>query len=286
MKAIRVLTVYLVAVIILGALLAPWLFAAVQSTGSDWLVRQPFKRTFSRSLLIVALAGLWPLLRNVGYTSWDQVGYRRVPGWWRQLLWGFGLGLLSLAVAVVLSVLAGHRSLEPLPAMRETIGLFGKLLLTAVLVAVIEETFFRGGLQGALQQGMPWLAALVVTSAIYSVVHFLKPKGADIARDAVVWSSGFTYLGQVLTRSFADPDFTVGFATLFLAGGILGWAYAKTGTLYLSIGLHGGWVVANELVRKLHGGKIIEDWLTWPALLALGALIAWLCRHRFRPAAN
>jgi len=25
-----------------------------------------------------------------------------------------------------------------------------------------------------------WLVAVVITSAIYSVVHFLKPKGADI----------------------------------------------------------------------------------------------------------
>jgi hypothetical protein len=280
MKAIRAIALYLLVVIVLGALLAPWLFAAVHATGNDWLVRQPFKRVFSRALLIVALIGLWPLLRGVGYTSWGQVGYRRVPGWWRQLGWGFGLGLLSLAVAVALSIGVGHRSLAPLPGLMGTLSLLGKLLLTAGLVAVIEETFFRGGLQGALQRGMPWLVAVVVASAIYSVVHFLRSKDADIARDAVVWSSGFTYLGRVLTRSFAHPDFAVGFTSLFLAGGILGWAYAKTGTLYLSIGLHAGWVLANEFVRELRGGKIIEDWLTWPALLALGVLIAWLCRRR------
>ena len=81
-----------------------------------------------------------------------------------------------------------------------------------------------------------------MASAIYSAVHFLKTKGAGIASDDVNWLSGFNYLGQVIAHSWQAPGVGVGFVTLLLAGMILGLAFARTHALYLSIGLHAGWV--------------------------------------------
>jgi len=53
-------------------------------------------------------------------------------------------------------------------------------LLAGIAVAIVEETFFRGGVQGALQRATNLPVAIVLASAVYSIVHFLKPKGAAL----------------------------------------------------------------------------------------------------------
>ncbi len=268
---------YAVLVIVVGALLAPWLFWLVQWLAGNFdsfarLARHPFKRVFNRALLIVALLGLWPLLRNVGFRSWAQFGFGRRRDWWRQVLFGFLLGVIGLLLTVI--VRQGH------VAMAVSAGLVGKLLATAIAVAVIEEAFFRGGLQGALQRAFHWLPALLVASVIYSALHFLKPIGVKIAADTVRWSSGFTCLGEIVSKSYSALGVATAFVTLCLAGCLLGWAFQRTQALYLSIGLHAGWVLANEFFRATAQITIVEDWLAWPALLVQWVVLAWFCRSR------
>ena len=86
MRTARAIVVYALAVVVLGALLAPWLFWLVQwlaatFSWAEWMARHPFKRIFNRSLMIVALVGLWPLLRYVGIRSWSTFGYARTACW-------------------------------------------------------------------------------------------------------------------------------------------------------------------------------------------------------------
>ena len=71
--------------------------------------------------------------------------------------------------------------------------------------------------------------------------------------------------------------------TLFLAGCILGLAYVRTRALYLSIGLHAGWVLANEFARWLGTYQIIEDKAAWSVLVVLLVVVAWLCRNKLKP---
>jgi membrane protease YdiL (CAAX protease family) len=273
----KAITGYAIAVVVLGALLAPWLFWLVQWLAAHFELfagwtRHPFKRIFNRSLMIVALVGLWPLLRWIGYRSWSEVGYPCRRAWWRDLLTGFALGQASLTVAVF----ATQRTVD---WNGVTLPLMGKLIATAAAVGLIEETFFRGGLQGGLQRGMHWLTALAIASAIYAALHFLKPGGVKIAPEEVTWISGFTCLGKIFSKSLSRPEVVTAFVTLYLVGWILGWAFVKTGALYLAIGLHAGWVLPNELVRELGGGAVIEDWRAWPVLLAVFGIVAWRCRR-------
>ncbi len=264
---------YAFAVVVVGAVLAPWLFWASRV----WF-DYPFPRIFDRALLIVALIGLWPLLRALGLRSWSETGWVKRPGWWRELLFGVLLGLGSLTAAVTLSVVLGRRTLDfNLPGLP---ALVGKLTITAVVVALIEETFFRGGLLQALRRASPVPVALAISSAIYSVVHFLKPSGMRILPAAVTCWSGFDCLGHIVSKSLTAPGAGVGFVTLFLAGLILGSALVRTDALYLSIGIHAGWVLPNELVRKLGGGPIMEDWLAWPVLVVVWLVVARLCPRR------
>jgi uncharacterized protein len=279
----KVTIAYAIAVVLTAALLAPWVFLWIH----PHLTGVPFRRVFDRVILIVALAGLWPLVREFGIRSWVELGFARTPTWWRQTLVGFALGLGSLAVAGGLLVGWELRSWAP-----PSTGIAGSLLTfagIAVVVAVIEETFFRGGIQGALQRGMNVDWAVIVTSAIYSALHFLKPKGAGIPAEEVNWASGFVYLVQVFARSGQVPGVAVGFVSLWLAGGILGVAFVRTRALYLSMGIHAGWVFALKTFAWLtdanakrtwwSGATLVENVIVWPVLV----ILLWLCWKKLRP---
>lgn len=288
MRASKAIGLYAVAVIVVGALLAPWLFGAVQWTAThlrvaQWLAGYSFRRIFNRSLMIVALVGLWPLLRSIGIRSWGELGYVRARGWWRHALIGFALGLGSLVIAIGISAALGARSLTLDKSAGEIAGAALRYAMVGVVVALIEETFFRGAIQGAFQREMNTVAAVIVASAIYSALHFLKPKGVNISPDDMRWSSGFTCLAGIGTQSFADRDVLVSFVTLFIVGCILGLAYARTRALYLSIGLHAGWVLANESARWFGAGRIVEDVIAWPVLALLLAVVGWLCTTKLKP---
>ena len=288
MRASRAIGLYAIAVIVIGVLFAPWLFWTARWTASHlsavhWLGAYSFRRVFNRSLMIVALAGLWPLLRSVGLRTWREVGYLRTKRWWRHVLIGFGLGLGSFLLAIAISIILGHRALATDKSLGEFAGAVLRYTLVGLVVALIEETFFRGAIQGVFQRGMNVVLAVIVASAIYSVLHYVKPRGADIAPDQISWNSGFVYLGEIGQRSFAKRDDVIGFVTLFLAGCILGLAYAKTRALYLPIGLHAGWVLANESARWLDAGAIIEDMTTWPVLALLLVIVGWLCTTKLKP---
>jgi len=288
LRTSKAIGLYAVAVVVLGALLAPWLFWTLQALAAhipavNPLARQPFHRIFDRAVLIVAFAGLWPFLRRAGFRSWSDLGYVRARGGWGQVFAGFVLGLGSFAVLIVIEVAMGSRSVNFDKSAAQMTGAVLRFLVTGIVVALIEETFFRGALQGALQRGMNVVAAVILASVIYSALHFLKPTHVIIPADQVTWSSGWTCLSGSVTRSVGERNVVVGFVTLFLAGCILGLAYARTRALYLSIGLHAGWVLANEFARWLGAYQIIEDKAAWLVLAALLALTAWLCRNKLKP---
>ncbi len=288
MRTSKAIGLYAVAVVLLGALLAPWLFWTLQALAAHLpavgsLARQPFHRIFDRAILVVAFAGLWPLLRSLGFRSWNDLGYvKACGGWWHGLI-GFALGLGSFALVIVIEITMGSRSVNLDKSAAQITGAVLRYLATGLAVALVEETFFRGGLQGALQRGMSAVTAVIVASMIYSALHFVKPTRVNIPADQITWSSGLTCLSGSVTRSVSERDVLVGFVTLFLAGCILGLAYARTKALYLSIGLHAGWVLANEFARWLGTYQIIEDKAAWPVLAVLLVLVAWLCRNKLKP---
>ncbi len=273
MRAAKAILVYAAAVVVVGALLAPWLFRLVH----PYLTDVPFRRVFNRVMLGVAVVGLWPFLRALGIRSWREVGYLHTSAWWRHVLLGLLIGIVSLSVAGALLVVMGSRSIV-VPA--SGVGHWLGFLAAGIAVAVIEETFFRGGLQGALQRSLSVPVAIFVTSAVYSAVHFLKPKGAGVAADTVNWLSGFVYLGKVLTLSWRAPGVAVGFVTLLLAGGILGAAFARTRGLYVSMGIHAGWVFTLKAYARLtNGASLVDNVLVWPVL----AFVLWVCWRKLKP---
>lgn len=295
MHPLRALVCYLVAVFALGAALAPGLYALAAWAGESVpffaeLAQKPFHRFVSRALLLVALAGLWPLLRGLGLRSWRELGLGNSARAWRDVGLGLAAGFGSLALVAALALACGARQWSG----EVRLARLGSAALSAGVVAVLEELLFRGALFGGLRRAHGWPRALVVSSGVYALVHFFQRPAAPLE---ITWSSGFLVLAQML-RGFVEVRTLVpGFFTLALAGAILALAYQRTGALYGSMGLHAGWIFWLKSYAALTGarpgagawfwgsGKLIDGWLATAVLAALFAGLAWQTRTRSRPPA-
>src|ERR1017187_11011339 len=94
MRPLRALAIYIAVVFIGGALLAPWLYRLAQLFAHAFpqAAHAPFHRFMDRSFLVFALAGLWPMLRSLGATSWRETGIVPPYGQWKKLFGGLLLG--------------------------------------------------------------------------------------------------------------------------------------------------------------------------------------------------
>jgi membrane protease YdiL (CAAX protease family) len=279
MRPIRALTIYFIIVFFGGALLAPWLWHLGQlanhfeafSSITAKIANAPFHRYLDRSFLFLALAGIWPLMRSLGTTSWREIGLPAPYGQINKILGGLLMGLLSLAFVVGIEIGAGARSFNHNATVPQIVGVIFSALISAVFVGLIEEILFRGAIYGGLRKALYWPFALILSSLIYALVHFLGR--ADIA-GPVEWNSGLVVLPRLFDLRMFFPEFL----GLTLVGILLALAYQRTGNLYFSIGMHAGWVFVLRMFASLTvqspeisgafwgSGKMIDSWL---ALLAI-----------------
>lgn len=290
MRPLRALVIYILAVFIGGALLAPplyWLVQHFASTFPPKLVTSPFHRYVNRALLGVALLGLWPLVKNLGFGSAREIGLVRPRGQWKKLGAGFLLGLVSLAVIAGLAFAFHARQLNPKLSGAGLAHQLSSAMGTATVVAVLEEILFRGALFGALRKVFNWIFALLISSMVYAILHYFE--SADIA-GPVTWLSGLQLLPLML-RNLGNMQAAIpGFFNLTLAGMLLGWAYYRTGNLYFSIGLHAGWIFwikaygattglapgANAWLWGNGRMAIVNGWIALPVLVLTLLAFGWI----------
>ncbi len=240
MKPLRALLGYLAAVFLGAAAVAPWVYLAVQhyAPGSG-IAHQPFHRYVNRCLLVLALAGIWPLVRALGLRSWAEIGWKRSVPWWREAGSGLAFGFVSLALAAVAALVFGGRQWRGDHTIAEWAKHLANAVGSALLVSVLEELLFRGAVFSALRRGGSFAFAAAVSSGVYALVHFFERPPEPIQVDA---TTGFLMLGRML-HGFMDPSAMFpGLLTLALAGGLLAWARERTGALWFGMGLHAGWI--------------------------------------------
>ncbi len=278
MRPLRALFIYLVVVFIGGALLAPWLYRFAQAAGQPFphIANAPFHQVVNRSLMILALAGLWWLLCAMGATSWRETGLVQIHGQWKKLFGGLLLGLISMAVVAGTAYAVGARVLIQDLTAHKIVGAVSTSLATAVVAGLFEEILFRGGVFGGLRRLLYWPVALVASSVIFALVHFLHR--AEFT-GPVTWDSGLILLPGMLGGFTDFREFVPGFFNLALAGLLLGLAYQRTGNLYFSIGLNTGWIFWLKTYGALTTGaphaaiwfygtdKMIDGWLALIVLI-------------------
>ena len=279
MKDAAKLLAYFAATLLFGALVAPPLFWAVQALVArgmlTFLAEYDFQRFFHRALLVGALLFFWPLLRSLGIRSWRGLGLEANPKRWRDVRAGLFISIVPLLVlAAVLFQIGAY-------GFRREISLLaiGERTLSAVVVPFLEEPLFRGLILGVLLRSNPaWLAALL-TSAGFSIIHFLK--APEHSATDITWMSGFASIANAF-HQFGEPFLLLaGFTTLFLLGCILADARIRTRSLWLPIGLHAGWIFASAAFNKVARRQFdVSPWLGENLLIGIAPLcvaaVSWL----------
>ncbi len=178
-----------------------------------------------RPLLAAALFGIYFWLLTVADHVEDEriaaLGFPRVAGWTRQLGWGFLLGVLLAAMAVIPVVLWADTRFE-IHANSRTLARAVVVVVVLIFAALAEEVMFRGYPFQRLEEAIGAVGAIAVFSVLFALVHLTNP--------------GASALGMLNT---------------VLIGLVLAIAYLRTRALWLCWGIHFGWNAALGLLFGL-----------------------------------
>jgi len=265
--------------VIVGALLAPVLFWAAQWVAGhavfSSLAKYDFETFFHRAILIAAALLLWPFLRVTHVRSMADLSLVRNRLWGRDVCAGAVLSTIPLLCCGALLIAFHAYSFRHIFAWSR----FGKVLVASIAVPFIEEWFFRGIILGfLLKTGRKYLPIIAV-SALFAAVHFVKAPERTSA--VVTWSSGFNSIGHSFGRVGNLMMVASAFATLFLIGCILADARLLTRSLWLSIGLHAGWIFGSGTFSLLaRRQSLLLPWLgknLLVGIIPLGvATLSWI----------
>lgn len=290
MKIYKKLLLYVLIGLAAAAVLSPWVFHAWYGFATSRRQLAAFEQIFgglfiaAGVLLLVATPSLLRLrvLRDAGIVSTGR----------RDLFVGFVLAVASMALLGCVMFFAS--ALDPgfSDPLFSTVRQSGKALMTALMVGFLEELFFRGMLfRGLLEDSRPALA-FAGANLFYAVSHFFKPPEEFLVA-GLDPLAGFRFLGLCLAP-FLDPAAILpGIIGLFIIGCVLSYAFVRTGSLYLSIGLHAGWVFAIKTL-PLYGyftrddlgwvfgakPKLVSGAATWVGILLVGAVVHLMTRKR------
>jgi len=168
---------------------------------------------------------------------------------------GLGIGFVLFLIVVLIMMLFGLYRIENI-GTDKPLNIISAFFLF-LLVGTGEEIIFRGVLFRWIDEKWGFITALIVSSALFGLMHIFQP-------NATVWSS---------------------LAIAVEAGLLLGAAYKYSGTLWLPIGIHWAWnftqgnIFGFEVSGSDAGASLINasvsgpDWLTGGAFGAEASVI-------------
>jgi len=236
------------------------------------VVADAFYRWATSAVLIAGFIVFTRILDHWSGDAWEYIGLPWKRSAIHQTLIGVAIGAVLITVAVAAIAAFGQISFATnfSPA-----ALMHFLLVTILLIggAMLEELMFRGyPFQRLVEAIGPWWSVAVL-SAIFGAIHLGNPNAGGI-------------------RSW-------GFFNTIVVGGLFAYAYLRTKTLWLPVGMHFGWNFFLGVVYGLpvsgihdfsvvikstaHGSKLltggpygIEASLTGAMVIVIGfVLVAW-----------
>ena len=285
---VAVILLYLIVVFVGAALISPRLYASAQflrdiSYRFNFIADVPFHRFVSRCLILLAIVGLPSLLKALGLRSAAVLGFRARPRHCMEAAQGFAWAFVALATLAALFLTFEVRVVDTAHTATRWTQHLKNAALSAMIVALLEEILFRGALFGALRQSLSFSRATLLSSAVYSLLHFLRQP--EFASRRVEWTSGFEVLGQMLA-GFTDFHVMIpAFFNYMLVGFLLALVFERSGSILFPVGLHAGFVFwlksLNFVTNPIKGQanwfwgseKVIDGWAAGILLLLLFLLI-------------
>jgi membrane protease YdiL (CAAX protease family) len=222
-----------------AALIAPFAAIALARAGYHF----PFPRIFDRTVMVTLALMLTLWARQLGVARLLRRGFARPLDNLGALVRGLLVAAVVIAILLALGAAFGGRV-----EMRvgEALARAPKYVAGAILIALIEEGFFRAFLLGGIIEDFGRTGALVLSSVVYALAHLVRSP-ARFYLTSFDATAGFHNLYESfaqLTHPAAALPALVG---LFLLGLALGEAFLVTGNVYFSMGLHAGLVVGAKL---------------------------------------
>jgi membrane protease YdiL (CAAX protease family) len=221
------------------------LYQAAEGIGTRLLGSVPVQAAF----LLAMVLGAWPLGRWLGFRGYEAYALE-----WRRaapllLVGGLALALLMKYVAVcvgmALNVYAA-RAPDATPAAAVSfLSSIPWALVVTFVPSLAEDILTRGfPYRAARIQWQPWMF-VIASSVLYVLDHIYR-----LGRGPTEW------------------------ATLFCFGLAYATAVVRTGSLWLAVGMHWGWNLANVLIADILPHDVLST--TWAPLLSAAAHLVML----------
>jgi len=155
-----------------------------------------------------------------------------IDTWKKDLLIGLLAGSAGILFVFILSFIFGWVRISGFLLSGEPAVVWMRTIWLAILVnataAVIEEVLFRGFLLTGLKEAWDEKGAVFVSAVIFGASH-------------------------LLAASARNTNWLEFIPLLMVPGILLGWAYLKTGNLWLPVGLHFAWNLFQDDILNLTG---------------------------------
>lgn len=202
--------------------------------------------TISRGGMIAAALSLTiPVMNKVLKKNSRDCLFPLQRKWAKDLLTGLGISFVVMGVIFLIELALGWLRFTGWSLANqgwaEILRTFWLAVLVNATAAVAEETLFRGFLMSGLKQAWDNQGALLISSVIFGGAHIL-----------VAGAQESNWLEFILL--------------LALPGWMLGWAYLRSGNLWLSTGLHFAWNFFQDDIFNLGGGLESETLLGWQTI--------------------
>lgn len=259
----------------IGILLAIILFSAWASPLLFRVLPFEYERILNRLIATLVLFAIYFLYVRGQEKKLLLVGLSG-PARIRWFVGGFCFGFLVLVSIVAIEFAFGVLKWHPDFSKHIFLYYLGQAVLTGIGVGIFEEWFFRGCLLKSFRNALSLRWSVFWMNAVYSISHFIKAGNLQGGAQPSFINSLALLVG-VYTRHEAYPTMMMGFVGLLIFGYILTWAALRTGSLYLSMGIHAGLVTAlkfqGKLVQPIHPGW---HWFFGDRQYYNGAL-GWIC---------
>ena len=244
---LRSITYFAIALISSAALSYP-----VYEFLSNW-IELDFKRVANRCTLVAVVLFFVVLYKKSNFNAAQDLGYSTGKRqFYIDLIKGIGFGILIMCTVVIGLLITNNRIIATsweFSALN-IIGVLASGLISGLIIALLEETLFRGVMLSAIRRESTAFIAITATSFFYALVHFIKPE-IKFYSNSLDWSSGFVYLKNALANLASISQIVDSLIALFLAGVLLSIVRLRTNRIAICIGIHAGWILVIQVTKRI-----------------------------------
>ncbi|MEY4768590.1 MAG: hypothetical protein RL637_1229, partial [Pseudomonadota bacterium] len=213
-------------------------YIIIEIFGDFWQLH----KIISRITQLLLIFSIFPL-RKLLQLTWSELGFIPPKLFLSKMVNGFVLGLLTALPVLGILILLDIQILDQ--SIHWTLySLFKKIsisLILAILIALVEESLFRGVLFSAIQQKCGAIVAIIVSAIYYGSLHFLETNTV-VELSQIHLTTSFILFAEAI-KHWLDPSITSALMALIIIGIFLASIrYFIPNSLAICIGFHAAWV--------------------------------------------